>query len=254
MNSSILIVGASSGIGKYTSLEFAKNNWKVIAASRNVKLLNTLSSLSQKKKYKKIETSKLDITDESTLKKKLEEIIKKFGIPKIVFLNAGTNNPHSKDVVNYKETKYLFNVNFLGIVHCIQIIIPFLKLKKDSQIVIMSSVAGYRGLPYSGAYCSSKSALINFAESIYNECYESGILVRIVCPGFVKTPLTDKNTFKMPMIISAEAAGKIIYNELINSKRFEIIFPKVFCYFMKFLRHLPNFLYLKLTAKLLKKL
>ena len=72
MNPSILIVGASSGIGKYTSLEFAKNNWKVIAASRNGKLLNTLSSLSQKKKYKKIETSKLDITDESTLKKNLK--------------------------------------------------------------------------------------------------------------------------------------------------------------------------------------
>ncbi len=70
MNSSILIVGASSGIGKHTSLEFAKNNWRVIAASRNVKLLNTLSLISQKKKYKKIETSKLDITDERTLKKK----------------------------------------------------------------------------------------------------------------------------------------------------------------------------------------
>ena len=116
----------------------------------------------------------------------------------------------------------------------------------------MSSVAGYRGLPYAAAYCSTKAALISFAESIYNQCKVLGIQVRIICPGFVKTPLTDKNNFKMPMIISAKQAGQIIYDKLTNSRDFEIVFPKLFGFVMKVLKHLPNSLYLRLTSRLLK--
>ena len=127
-----------------------------------------------------------------------------------------------------------------------------MKKKKSTQLVIMSSVAGYRGLPYSASYCSTKSALISYAESIYNQCKEIGIRVRVICPGFVKTPLTDKNDFKMPMIISSEKAGDIIYKKLMNSNDFEIVFPKIFGLIMKLLRHLPNFIYLRITARLLK--
>lgn len=254
MTSSILVIGASSGIGKQTALEFSKNSWNVIAVSRNLKLLKELSSISERKKFNKIKISKLDITDSESLKRKIDKIIKKYDIPDIVFLNAGTNYPNSKHIASFKETKNLFEVNFFGIVHCIELIIPHLEKKKNSQLVIMSSVAGYRGLPYAASYCSSKAGLICFAESIYNQCLEKGIKVRVICPGFVKTPLTDKNKFKMPMIISSEAAGKIIYKKLLNSKSFEIIFPKIFCYFMKILKYLPNYFYLKLTSKLSKKL
>ena len=94
--------------------------------------------------------------------------------------------------------------------------------------------------------------MISFAEAIYNQCKALGIQVRIVCPGFVKTPLTDKNKFKMPMIISAERAGQIIYDKLTNSNDFEIVFPKLFGIVMKVLKHLPNSLYLRLTSRLLK--
>ncbi|MEC8100394.1 MAG: SDR family NAD(P)-dependent oxidoreductase [Pseudomonadota bacterium] len=253
-NSTILIIGASSGIGKETALSFARNNWKVIACSRKLQLLKKLSQLSLKKKYKKIEVEKLDITKENNLKINIKKIIHKYNIPDIVFLNAGTNNPNSKKIVSYKETRKLFNVNFFGIVHCIDLLIPYLEKKKNVQLVLMSSVAGYRGLPYAASYCSSKSALTNLAESIYSQCLEKGINVRLISPGFVKTPLTDKNKFKMPMIISSIEAGEIIYRKLISSKSFEIIFPKTFCYIMKLLKYFPNFLYLKLTSKLLKKL
>ena len=254
MPSSILVIGASSGIGKHTALEFLRNNWNVVAVSRNIKSLKELSNISGKRKSNKINVSKLDITNSVILKNEIDKIIRKYDIPDIVFLNAGTNNPNSKHIASYKETKSLFEVNFFGIIHCIELLIPYLEKKKNSQLVIMSSVAGYRGLPYAASYCSSKAGLISFAESIYNQCLEKGIKVRVICPGFVKTPLTDKNKFKMPMIISSETAGKIIYKKLLNTKNFEIIFPKVFCYFMKILKHLPNYFYLKLTHKLLKKL
>ena len=248
MNSTILIVGASSGIGKETALVFSQNNWNVIACSRNLKKLNTLA----KQTYKNLYPCRLDITDKNNLNINITKIVKKYGVPDIVFLNAGTNNPNSKDIVSYKETLKLFDTNFFGIIHCIETLIPHLRKKNNSQLVIMSSVAGYRGLPYASAYCSSKSALISFAESIYNQCKEVGISVRIVCPGFVKTPLTDKNDFKMPMIITAEKAGKIIYKKLVFSKKFEISFPKLFCFFMKALKLLPNFIFLRITSLLLK--
>ena len=252
MDSTILIVGASSGIGKETALKFAQKNWKVIACSRNIKKLQDLSLLSIKNKYKKILPFKLDITKSNKLKLNINNIIRDFGIPDIVFLNAGTNNPNAKEIVNYVETKKLFETNFFGIINCIDILLPFMKKKKSTQLVIMSSVAGYRGLPYAAAYCSTKSALISYAESIYNQCKEIGIHVRVICPGFVKTPLTDKNDFKMPMIISSEKAGEIIYKKLLNSSDFEIVFPKTFGFIMKLLRHLPNFIYLRITSRLLK--
>ena len=118
----------------------------------------------------------------------------------------------------------------------------------------MSSVAGYRGLPYAAAYCSSKSAIISFAESIYNQCKNLGIAIRVINPGFVKTPLTDKNKFKMPMIIPAEKAADIIYKKIIFSKKFEINCPWLFCFIMKLLRVLPNRVYFSLTQLLIKRL
>ena len=252
MPSTILIVGASSGIGKETALIFAKNNWKVVICSRNLKKLDSLAEFSSKSLKKKLLPFKLDITKSEKLNSNINKIIQKTGIPDIVYLNAGTNDPNSKEIVNIKQTRKLFETNFFGIIHCIEVFLPYLRKKKNSQLVIMSSVAGYRGLPHASAYCSTKAALISFAESIYNQCKPLGIQVRIICPGFVKTPLTDKNNFKMPMIISAKQAGQIIYNKLTKSKDFEIVFPKLFGFVMKVLKHLPNSLYLRITSRLLK--
>ena len=180
MNSNILIIGASSGIGRATAIKFSRNNWNVIAASRKLKLLKELSSFSLKGNHKKIEPVVLDITKHQDLKKNIKNIISKFGIPNIVFLNAGTNNPNSENIASFKETKKLFEVNFFGIIHCIDILLPYLEKKRNTQLVIMSSVAGYRGLPYASAYCSSKAGLISFAESIYNQCRKKGIYIRVV--------------------------------------------------------------------------
>ncbi len=134
MTPTILIVGASSGIGRETALKFSENNWNVLALSRNIGLLKELSKLSLKKKFKKIEPIKLDITNEKQLGPNLKKILKKFSIPDIVFLNAGTNNPNSRKIVSYKETKELYSVNFFGIIQCIEILLPYLKKKKTHTI------------------------------------------------------------------------------------------------------------------------
>ena len=214
MKKKIFITGASSGIGRALSLKFASKDWLVIASARR---LNLLKVLEKEANNNLVNSLKLDITDHKSLLKKIPTVIKKYGIPDILFLNAGTNNPNSSEILSIQETKKIFDINFFGTLYCLDAFLPYLKEKKDVQVIIMSSVAGYRGLPYASAYCSSKSAITAFAESIYNQCKQVGIKVRIVSPGFVKTPLTDKNNFPMPMIISSEKAAEIMYKKFVYS-------------------------------------
>lgn len=249
----IFITGASTGIGKALADNFNSKGWLVLAAARRIKLLEkNRKNIKNKKKYIPI---RLDITKRDMVDKTITKIFDKHGFPQIIVLNAGTNNPNSKEIFKMEELKRIYNVNFFGTLNCVNII---LKLKKKisirSQLVIISSVAGYRGLPYSAAYCSSKAALTNFAESIYHQCKVIGLRVRVINPGFVKTPLTDKNQFKMPLIISAEIAANLIYKKLLYGNSFEINVPKLFCILMKIIRTVPYSVYFRFTSLLLKKL
>ncbi len=252
MNKTILITGASSGIGHSLSLKFAQNGWQVIAAARRIRLLNSLSK--QIKNNKAIKPIKIDITDDKLLSSSISKIIKKYGVPNIIFLNAGTNNPNSNHIVSMEELRKIFEINFFGTINCVSKFLPHIKNKKNIQIIIMSSVAGYRGLPYAAAYCSSKSAVTTYAEAIHAQCNQFGIKIRVVNPGFIKTPLTDKNEFPMPMIMSSEKAADILFKKFIKSKSFEINLPFMFCFIMKILKILPNKLYLNITKLMIKKL
>jgi short-subunit dehydrogenase len=126
--------------------------------------------------------------------------------------------------------------------------------KKSGQISIISSVAGYRGLPAAGAYCASKSALTSFAESLHFEMKKKNVRVSLISPGFIKTPMTDQNDFPMPMIKSSEFAAEQIFLGLIKKKGFEIHFPRIFTYMMKILSMLPSNIYFKIVEKGMKKI
>ena len=125
-------------------------------------------------------------------------------------------------------------------------IYEFYSKQKSGQISIISSVAGYRGLPAAGAYCSSKSALISFTESLYFDMIKKNVDVKLINPGFIKTPITEKNKNPMPMIKSPEFAANEIFIGLTQKKLFEIHFPKSFTFLMKFMQILPIWLYFKL--------
>ena len=252
MKKLIFVTGASSGIGKALYIKFANSGWKVLASARRLDLLKKLDK--ESKNINPIIPIKMDISNKKTVSSQVNKTIKKYGIPDIVLLNAGTNNPNSKNIFSLEETAKIFKINFFGTLNCLHALLPFLKKKNKSQVIFMSSVAGYRGLPYAAAYCSSKSAITTFAESIYNQCKNLGIAIRVINPGFIKTPLTDKNKFKMPMIIPVEKAADIMYKKIIFSKKFEINCPWFFCFIMKILRILPNSLYFSLTHLLIKRL
>ncbi len=252
MNKTIFITGASSGIGHSLSLKFSTEGWNVVAAARRINLLRALSKSGKKDLIKPI---KIDIINKKSVASGIFSTIKKYGIPDIIFLNAGTNNPNSNHIISLKEVREIFEINFFGTLNCISEFLPYLKKKnKNVQIIIMSSVAGYRGLPYASAYCSSKSAMTTFAEAIYAQCKQLGVHIRVVNPGFIKTPLTDKNDFPMPMIISSEKAANILYKKFISSRSFEISLPWIFCSIMKLLKILPYSIYLRITNLMIKKL
>jgi len=248
MSKNIWITGASSGIGKSLAIKFAEKGWRVAVSARRENLLSELSS-----KYKNIDAYPLDVTDSEKCKSVFKKILEDFNDIEICVFGTGIHDPQSEKKFNLEKIKKIMEVNYFGTMNSINSVYDYYNEKKNGQISIISSVAGYRGLPAAGAYCASKSALISFAESLNFEMKEKNVRVSIINPGFIKTPMTDQNDFPMPMIKSPEFAAEQIYIGLTKKKVFEIHFPKVFTFLLKFLRVLPINIYFKLVKKELKK-
>ena len=245
----IWITGASSGIGRALSIKFAKEGWIVAASARRENLLKELYELDEN-----IHPFPLDVTNPDQCKIIFENIVKRFDDIEISVFCTGIHDPKSEKEFNLDKIREIMEVNYFGTMNSINSVYKYYREKKSGQISIVSSVAGYRGLPAAGAYCASKSALSSFAESLHFEMKRNNVRVSLISPGFIKTPMTDKNEFPMPMIKSPEFAAEQIYNGLIKSNSFEIHFPKLFTYIMKFLKILPNNIYFKLVEKGMKKI
>ena len=237
----IWITGASSGIGKALSIKFAQEGWIVAASARREGLLQELTKINQN-----IHSFPLDVTNPEQCKKVFEEIKKKFNNIEISIFGTGIHDPNSEKRFNLEKIREIMEVNYFGTMNSINSVYDYYNDKKSGQISIISSVAGYRGLPAAGAYCASKSALTSFTESLRFEMIRKNVRVSLVSPGFIKTPMTDQNDFPMPMIKSPEFAAEQIYIGLTKKTGFEIHFPKAFTFFLKFLRILPNSIYFKL--------
>ena len=245
----IWITGASSGIGKALAIKFANEGWQVAASARRESLLKELSN-----QYTNIQSFPLDVTDSDKCKSVFKDIVEKFENIEICVFGTGIHDPKSEKKFNLEKIKKIMEVNFFGTMNSINSVYDYFGQKKVGQISIISSVAGYRGLPAAGAYCASKSALTSFAESLHFEMKRKNVRVSLISPGFIKTPMTDQNDFPMPMIKSPEFAADQIYNGLIKKSGFEIHFPKVFTFFMKFLRILPSSIYFRFLEKGMKKI
>ena len=243
----IWITGASSGIGNALAIKFAKKGWQVAASARRENLLKELRDINNN-----IHPFPLDVTNSEKCKDTFAEIINKLKSIEICVFCTGIHDPKSERSLNLEKVKNIMEVNFFGTVNSINAVYDYFKNKKSGQISMVSSVAGYRGLPAGGAYCASKSALTTFAESLYFDMKRSNVRVSVVHPGFIKTPMTDQNDFPMPMIKSPEFAAGEMFKGLTKSNAFEIHFPKKFTFIMKILKIMPNWLYLKLIKKGMK--
>ena len=248
MNKKVVwITGASSGIGKSLALKFAKEGWNVAISARRENLLNEISVSNEN-----IKSFPLDVTDKNKCKEVFNKIKDQFGNIDICFFSTWTWNPKKEKDIDVEQIEDVFKVNFFGTVNSIKAVESYFKNKKQGIISIVSSIAGYRGLPNSTGYGPSKSALNNLAESLYFDFQRYNVRVCLISPGFIKTPMTDKNDFKMPFLKTPEFAADQIYDGLINKNVFEIHFPKALTLTLKLFSFLPSKLYFKLVGRMTK--
>ena len=240
----IWITGASSGIGRSTTLEAGRRGYRLAITARRVALLEQLKEelASNGGRPEDVLVVPADVTQLSEVRNAYAAISSRFGSIDILLANAGTNLPSHSSTFQVLAYKELYEINFFGVLNCIEVALPDMRRRSAGQIAAVSSVAGYRALPTAAAYGSSKAALTYFLESLRFDVEKDGIAVTVISPGFVKTPLTDKNDFPMPFIISPEQAALRIMDG-IEGRAFEIHFPKRFTLLLKLLGLLPKRVY-----------
>ena len=249
MTKNIWITGASSGIGKALAIKFTTEGWQVAASARRENLLEELNN-----KNPNIHSFPLDVKDEAQTKKVFENIIEKFQTVDICIFCTGIHDPESEKKLSGKKIREIMETNFFGTLNCIMAVNSYFRERKSGHISLVSSVAAYRGLPAASGYCASKSALTSLAESLYFDFKRHNVRVSVVSPGFIKTPMTDKNKFPMPMIRSPEYAAEKMFIGLTKKNVFEIHFPIAFTMLMKLLKIMPNWLYFMIASKGMKKI
>lgn len=247
----IWITGASKGIGRALALEYAKRGYSVAASARSAAQLDALREQARREGLGPITPFVLDVTDEAACEQIVAEIESALGPINQAILNAGTHQPVS--VQNFSPDPFhkLMGLNFFGVVNTLTPLIARFRARRSGTIGVVASLAGYVGLPGACAYGASKAALINMCEALRVELARDEVALKLICPGFVKTPLTDQNDFPMPFLISAERAARIIADGM-QRKGFEIAFPLPFALGMKLLRALPYPLLWPLTRRMLR--
>lgn len=240
----IWIIGASSGIGEALSATLsASGATLILSARREEKLQKLNTSLGGYHHVIPLDVSDSDAIETATAH--VQQLVPK--LDRVLFL-AAIYKPADIKNRDVAFTKQLVQVNLTGAMLVTYAVLPIFEAQQSGQIVLCGSVAGYTGLPGGQPYSATKAGVMNFAESLYAEA-DDYLDVKLISPGFVRTRITDKNTFAMPMRIEPEQAAKAITKGL-KQHAFEIHFPKLFTFSVKFLRVLPYSITLWLTRKM----
>lgn len=216
-NKTILLTGASTGIGKALAIELLKINCKLVLTARRKELIEEYCVKFTGREN--LLVSSCDVSNREEVESLLKETEERFGLPDILILNAGVSLGEKYTILDPEATRKTMEINFFGEVNFVHPMLqPFLE-RGSGTFVIVSSLADGRGYPQSAAYSASKAAVSIFAESLAVKTEPLGLKVITVKPGFVKTPMTDKNKFYMPFMISAEKAADIMLGDISRGKR-----------------------------------
>jgi short-subunit dehydrogenase len=191
----------------------------------------------------------LDVRDAAATRHAAGDFMARAGVPDIVIANAGVSRGTLTEFVEDEAVfQHVMDINVLGMVKTFQ---PFLAAMRDAKhgtLVGIASVAGFRGMPGSGAYSASKAAAISYLESLRVELHGSGVKVVTLCPGYIKTPMTEVNSYPMPFILEADEAARRMARVIESGKSFAVV-PWQMGAVGQALRLLPNWLYDRLLAK-----
>jgi len=241
------IIGASTGIGHATAEALLWRGASVAISARNADALHALAA-----RYPdgRVVVLPFDIGDPDAVRAAHEELARRGPID-MVLCCAGHYRAQRATEFNRTEMLAHNQVNYVGAINVLNVVLPLLIAQGSGHIALVSSVAGFRGLPQSLAYGPTKAALTNLGEVLYTDLHALGIGVSVIQPGFVETPLTAQNTFSMPALITPAQAARAILSGWAEGA-FEIHFPKRFTWWMKFMRVLPYRIYFPLVRRFTK--
>ena len=239
----VWIVGASSGIGRATAEALAAQGARVVVSARKVAPLQEVAA-----RHAGALALPLDACAPGALVAAMPQVLAHLGRLDLAMYCAGHYAPMRADRLDLDEALRHQDINVGGAWRLLDAVLPALLAQRGGHVSLVSSVAGYRGLPKSLIYGPTKAALINLAETMYLDLQPRGVAVSVINPGFVRTPLTAQNEFEMPNIITPEEAADEIVKGL-EAGEFEIHFPKAFSRKLKMLRHFPYGMYFNAIRK-----
>jgi len=241
----VVITGASSGIGKALAHQYAKRGATLGLIARRGDLLTHLAGSLPVRSY----VYAADVRDARALAAVAEDFIGRVGCPDVVIANAGvsagtlTGNPQDNQV--FEE---ILAINVTGMMLTFQPFIEPMKARNHGTLAGIASIAGFRGLPGAAAYSASKAAAISYLESLRVELTGSGVSVVTICPGYIATPITGGNPYRMPFLMDADVAAKKIAGAIARRKRFYVL-PWQMAVVGWFMRRLPRPLYDSLFSR-----
>lgn len=241
------VTGAGSGIGRGLALRLARDGWSVAVSARSESDLASLAL-----EAPGIIAYPLDVTDPDAVRVAVQRIEVRMGPIDLAVLNAGTYVPVSAKGFSAEKFGANFNVNVQGTANCLEAVMAPMIARRAGHIAVVSSLTGYVGLPTASAYGATKAALINMCEALEPELAVEGVKMTVINPGFVDTPLTKKNDFPMPFLISTEDAVERIVKGL-DAGKFEIAFPRRMSFAIGVLAALPHWARLAVTKRMLPK-
>lgn len=231
------LVGASEGLGAALAATLSAAGAEVIVSARSAERAAQVADELPGRARSVV----VDIRDRASVQAASAEI----GPVDGVVLVAGVYWPFSARDWNADQAEMMADVNFTGYLRVLGQVVPEMVRQDCGHIVVISSLSAFRGLPNSIGYTASKAATLSLAECLYADLRKTGVDVQVALPGFIRTRLTDKNTFRMPMLMEPEAAAREIF-ELMNSNAFSKSFPRRFAFFFRLARLLPAGLYFRL--------
>jgi short-subunit dehydrogenase len=246
----VFVTGASSGIGAALAREYARAGAQLGLFARRTDALSALAAASLPA------TPALytgDVRDEAALSAAAADFTRRYGVADVVIANAGvsrgTLTEHVEDNAAFRA---MLDTNVVGMLHTFQPFLPAMRTARAGKLVGIASVAGFRGLPGAGAYCASKAAAIRYLESLRVELLGSGVEVITICPGYVVTPMTAKNPYRMPFLLPADEAARLIVRAVARGRRFYVL-PWQMGWIGHLLSILPRPLYDRVFARAQRK-
>ncbi len=246
----IWVTGAGKGIGRAVARRYAAAGWTVAGSARTEADLRSLADETAALPGRVV-VYPVDVTDPDQVAATAAAIEAAAGPIDLALLNAGTHTPTPAAAFTVEAVRKLVETNLMGTVHTLAAVMPRFVERRRGHIAVVSSVAGYVGLPSAAAYGATKAALINLCEALKPELDRHGVRLSLICPGFVRTPLTDRNPFPMPFRVEPEMAAERIYRGL-SRRGFEVTFPRRFTWGLKVMRLLPYPLLFALTRRLVR--